>query len=104
MNRLGLTSADGAAVGGSSGDGDVASWSRNWHETVILSGIELQRQKVGESSKSTPSGYPGTAVEMLVVQMVAQADYRPSKLSISNSSNVSSRIGNLRKLGYCRRN
>ncbi|GMK55571.1 hypothetical protein CspeluHIS016_0206270 [Cutaneotrichosporon spelunceum] len=27
------------------GDTDVAAWGRNWHEMVILSGIEVQRQK-----------------------------------------------------------
>jgi hypothetical protein len=35
-------------VGGAYGtnDGDVKAWGRNWHETVILSGIEMQRQRV----------------------------------------------------------
>ena len=28
------------------GGEDVSSWGRNWHETIILSGIEYQRQKV----------------------------------------------------------
>lgn len=28
------------------GEGDIASWGRNFHEMVILSGIEAQRQKV----------------------------------------------------------
>nr|ODN86462.1 nuclear pore complex protein Nup93 [Cryptococcus depauperatus CBS 7841] len=27
-------------------EGDIASWGRNWHEMVILGGIELQRQKI----------------------------------------------------------
>ncbi|KAL7423797.1 nuclear pore complex subunit [Cryptotrichosporon argae] len=27
------------------GDADVGAWGRNWHEMVILSGIEVQRQK-----------------------------------------------------------
>jgi nuclear pore complex protein Nup93 len=27
------------------GDTDVGAWGRNWHEMVILSGIEVQRQK-----------------------------------------------------------
>lgn len=31
------------------GDADVGAWGRNWHEMVILSGIEVQRQKVGGS-------------------------------------------------------
>jgi len=37
-----------ADVGGAYGtnDGDVKAWGRNWHETVILSGIEMQRQRV----------------------------------------------------------
>jgi len=37
-----------AEVGGAYGtnDGDVKAWGRNWHETVILSGIEMQRQRV----------------------------------------------------------
>ena len=35
-------------MGGAYGtnDGDVKAWGRNWHETVILSGIEMQRQRV----------------------------------------------------------
>ena len=27
-------------------DTDVGAWGRNWHEMIILSGIELQRQRV----------------------------------------------------------
>lgn len=30
-------------------DGDVGAWGRNWHEMVILSGIEVQRQKTVKS-------------------------------------------------------
>lgn len=35
-------------LGGAYGtnEGDVKAWGRNWHETVILSGIEMQRQRV----------------------------------------------------------
>jgi hypothetical protein len=29
-----------------SSEGDLGAWGRNWHEMVILSGIEMQRQKV----------------------------------------------------------
>jgi hypothetical protein len=38
-------------VGGAYGtnEGDVKAWGRNWHETVILSGIEMQRQRVRET-------------------------------------------------------
>jgi hypothetical protein len=41
-----------AEVGGAYGtnDGDVKAWGRNWHETVILSGIEMQRQRVSITS------------------------------------------------------
>ncbi|KAL1407707.1 nuclear pore complex subunit [Vanrija albida] len=31
------------------GDADVGAWGRNWHEMVILSGIEVQRQKTVKS-------------------------------------------------------
>lgn len=31
------------------GDTDVGAWGRNWHEMVILSGIEVQRQKTVKS-------------------------------------------------------
>lgn len=27
-------------------EGDVGTWGRNYHETIILAGIELQRQRV----------------------------------------------------------
>ncbi|KAK4687416.1 nuclear pore complex protein Nup93, partial [Tremellales sp. Uapishka_1] len=30
-------------------DGDVGAWGRNWHEMVILSGIEVQRQRTIKS-------------------------------------------------------
>jgi nuclear pore complex protein Nup93 len=33
------------------GDADVGAWGRNWHEMVILSGIEVQRQKVSFQSR-----------------------------------------------------
>ncbi|ODN84353.1 hypothetical protein L202_00321 [Cryptococcus amylolentus CBS 6039] len=32
-----------------SNDGDIGTWGRNWHEMVILSGIELQRQRTVNS-------------------------------------------------------
>ena len=40
-------------VGGAYGtnEGDVKAWGRNWHETVILSGIEMQRQRVRVRAK-----------------------------------------------------
>lgn len=28
------------------GEGDVGAWARNWHEMIILSGIERQRERV----------------------------------------------------------
>ena len=28
------------------GETDVAAWGRNYHEMIILSGIEVQRQRV----------------------------------------------------------
>ncbi|CAD6583189.1 MAG: hypothetical protein TREMPRED_003480 [Tremellales sp. Tagirdzhanova-0007] len=31
------------------GDKDVGAWGRNWHEMIILSGIELQRQRTVKS-------------------------------------------------------
>ncbi|WWC66561.1 uncharacterized protein I206_100464 [Kwoniella pini CBS 10737] len=31
------------------GDGDIGAWGRNWHEMVILGGIEVQRQRTIKS-------------------------------------------------------
>jgi hypothetical protein len=54
-------------VGGAYGtnDGDVKAWGRNWHETVILSGIEMQRQRV---SLMSIYGYVSDSVDGQGVQ------------------------------------
>ena len=33
------------------GNQDVGAWGRNWHETIILSGIEYQRQRVSSDAQ-----------------------------------------------------
>jgi nuclear pore complex protein Nup93 len=69
-----------AEVGGAYGtnDGDVKAWGRNWHETVILSGIEMQRQRVSDSRH----------------QVGCLLTFRRSKRSMSNSNNECWPTGN----------
>lgn len=54
--------ADELGPGPSGGAMDVGAWGRNWHETIILSGIEYQRQRVSVHSSThiyaTPAVQP----------------------------------------------
>lgn len=34
-------------------EGDIGTWGRNWHEMVILSGIEMQRQRASYQNTLT---------------------------------------------------
>ena len=69
------------------GEGDVASWGRNWHETIILSGIEYQRQRVRG---------------LAVYGWTSVADGRPSRRSTINSNAGCWTIGRRTRPGSCR--
>lgn len=67
-------------------EGDIGTWGRNWHEMVILSGIEMQRQRA--SYQDIHSQMYGTDL----------SKRRLSVLSKNNSNNESSKTGSWRKL------
>ena len=66
-------------------DQDVAAWGRSWHETIILSGIENQRQRV-----------------RLYACHSDHAHNRPSRASTSSSKLASSLNGRQTNLGSSR--
>jgi nuclear pore complex protein Nup93 len=66
-------------------DGDIGAWGRNWHEMVILSGIEVQRQKVSKLSL-----YPWVWDYVL---MQSGDQVVPDPVSAANAKQVGGREG-----------
>jgi len=84
------------------GDADVGAWGRNWHEMVILSGIEVQRQKVGPDCRGVRNNNDARICYGINKAQFADISRR-SRRSRTSSSSASSRRGRATRLASCRR-